>query len=114
MFNEICFRVYHLKESWKLSSYISIGGYDIFKKILMEKISPETVISVLKKSELRGRGGAGFPTGLKWGFFPRQKQGQKYIVCNSDEGEPGTFKDRDILFYNPHQVIEGMLIAGTL
>lgn len=112
MLNKICFRVLHLKESWKLSSYLKIGGYNVFKKILIEKTSSDDVISVLKKSELRGRGGAGFPTGMKWSFFPRQKQGQKYIVCNSDEGEPGTFKDRDILFYNPHQLIEGMLIAG--
>ena len=66
----------------------------------------------MKKSALRGRGGAGFPTGLKWSFMPRQFPGQKYLVCNSDEGEPGTFKDRDILRYNPHIVIEGMAIAA--
>jgi NADH-quinone oxidoreductase subunit F len=66
----------------------------------------------VKKSVLRGRGGAGFPTGLKWSFMPRNYEGQKYIVCNSDEGEPGTFKDRDILRYNPHAVIEGMAIGG--
>ena len=112
VFNKVCFRVQHLKESWKFDSYIKVGGYSTFQKILKEKVSSETIISLLKNSELRGRGGAGFPTGLKWSFFPRNKQGQKYIVCNSDEGEPGTFKDRDILFYNPHQLIEGMLIAG--
>jgi NADH-quinone oxidoreductase subunit F len=66
----------------------------------------------VKRSALRGRGGAGFPTGLKWSFMPRSFPGDKYIVCNSDEGEPGTFKDRDILRYNPHQLIEGMIIAG--
>ena len=66
----------------------------------------------MKKSALRGRGGAGFPTGLKWSFMPRQFPGAKYLVCNSDEGEPGTFKDRDILRYNPHIVIEGMVIAA--
>src|SRR5258708_8632190 len=66
----------------------------------------------MKRSALRGRGGAGFPTGLKWSFMPRQFPGAKYLVCNSDEGEPGTFKDRDILCYNPHVVIEGMPIAA--
>ncbi len=110
--NKVCFRVCHLDDCWTLSSYLKIGGYSIFKKILKEKVSSESIISVLKNSELRGRGGAGFPTGLKWSFFPRNKEGQKYIVCNSDEGEPGTFKDRDILFLNPHQLIEGVLIAG--
>jgi NADH-quinone oxidoreductase subunit F len=70
------------------------------------------VIAEVKKSALRGRGGAGFPTGLKWSFMPRQFPGQKYLACNSDEGEPGTFKDRDILRYNPHSVIEGMVIAA--
>ena len=82
------------------------------KKILTEKITPETVIAEVKKSALRGRGGAGFPTGLKWSFMPRSFPGTKYLVCNSDEGEPGTFKDRDILRYNPHIVIEGMAIAA--
>ena len=75
-------------------------------------MTPEQVIAEVKKSALRGRGGAGFPTGLKWSFMPRQFPGQKYLVCNSDEGEPGTFKDRDILRYNPHIVIEGMAIAA--
>ena len=81
-------------------------------KILKEKIPQDQVIAEVKKSALRGRGGAGFPTGLKWSFMPRQFPGQKYLVCNSDEGEPGTFKDRDILRYNPHMVIEGMAIAA--
>ena len=80
--------------------------------MLNEKIPPETVIAEVKKSGLRGRGGAGFPTGLKWSFMPRNFPGAKYLVCNSDEGEPGTFKDRDILRYNPHIVIEGMAIAA--
>ncbi len=95
-----------------LSTYESVGGYQALKKILAEKIAPETIIAEIKTSALRGRGGAGFPTGLKWSFIPRQLPGPKYIVCNSDEGEPGTFKDRDILRYNPHSVIEGMIIAG--
>jgi len=75
-------------------------------------MTPEQVVAEVKASALRGRGGAGFPTGLKWSFMPRQFPGQKYLVCNSDEGEPGTCKDRDILAYNPHIVIEGMIIAG--
>jgi len=82
------------------------------KKILVEKMPPENIINELMKSALRGRGGAGFPTGLKWSFMPRQFPGQKYLICNSDEGEPGTFKDRDILRYNPHILIEGMIIGG--
>jgi len=98
--------------NWRLKDYEARGGYQALKKILAEKLSPEQIVNEVKKSALRGRGGAGFPTGLKWSFMPRQYQGEKYLVCNSDEGEPGTFKDRDILRYNPHIVIEGMLIAG--
>ena len=98
--------------NWRLKDYEARGGYGALKKILGEKIAPETIIAEVKKSALRGRGGAGFPTGLKWSFMPRQYPGAKYLVCNSDEGEPGTFKDRDILRYNPHSVIEGMIIAG--
>ena len=98
--------------NWRLRDYEARGGYAALKKILAEKIPPDAVIGELKKSGLRGRGGAGFPTGLKWSFMPRQFPGQKYVVCNSDEGEPGTFKARDILRFNPHSVIEGMIIAG--
>jgi NADH-quinone oxidoreductase subunit F len=98
--------------NWRLADYEARGGYQALKKILNEKIAPEQVIADVKKSTLRGRGGAGFPTGLKWSFMPRAFSGQKYLVCNSDEGEPGTFKDRDILRYNPHIVIEGMAIAA--
>ncbi len=112
MTNEVCFRTLHLDEPWSLESYLSVGGYESLKKILTEKIPAEDIIEEVKTSALRGRGGAGFPTGLKWSFMPRQSKGQKYIVCNSDEGEPGTCKDRDILRYNPHQLIEGMAIAG--
>jgi len=112
MANEVCFRTLHMDKPWTLESYLSVGGYEQLKKILKEKIPPEDIIEELKTSSLRGRGGAGFPTGLKWSFMPRTAPGQKYIVCNSDEGEPGTCKDRDILRYNPHQLIEGMLIAG--
>ena len=99
-------------ENWSLKDYEARGGYAALRKILAEKTPPEQVIADVKKSALRGRGGAGFPTGLKWSFMPRQFAGAKYLVCNSDEGEPGTFKDRDILRYNPHALIEGMAIAG--
>lgn len=98
--------------NWRLKDYEQRGGYAALRRILTERIAPDAVIAEVKKSALRGRGGAGFPTGLKWSFMPRQFPGQKYMVCNSDEGEPGTFKDRDILRYNPHSVIEGMAIAG--
>jgi NADH-quinone oxidoreductase subunit F len=98
--------------NWRLADYVQRGGYEALKKILAEKIPPEQIVAEVKKSGLRGRGGAGFPTGLKWSFMPRQFPGDKYLVCNSDEGEPGTFKDRDILRYNPHSLIEGMVIAG--
>jgi len=98
--------------NWRLKDYEARGGYRALRKLLDEKIPPDQVIAEVKKSALRGRGGAGFPTGLKWSFMPRAYSGQKYLVCNSDEGEPGTFKDRDILRYNPHIVIEGMAIAG--
>ena len=112
MANEVCFRNFDQEQPWTLESYQARGGYEIWKKILANKTPPEEIIEELKTSSLRGRGGAGFPTGLKWSFMPRNAPGQKYIVCNSDEGEPGTCKDRDILRYNPHAVIEGMAIAG--
>ena len=98
--------------NWRIADYESRDGYSALRKILSERIPPEDVVAEVKKSALRGRGGAGFPTGLKWSFMPRSNQGAKYLVCNSDEGEPGTFKDRDILRYNPHVVIEGMAIAA--
>ncbi|MES2538555.1 MAG: NADH-quinone oxidoreductase subunit NuoF [Pseudomonadota bacterium] len=99
-------------QNWHLADYVRRGGYESLKRILNDKITPEQVIAELKASSLRGRGGAGFPTGLKWSFMPRQFPGQKYLVCNSDEGEPGTFKDRDIIRYNPHALIEGMAIGA--
>ena len=112
LLDQICFRTRHLYQPWTMESYRSVGGYEVLEKILKEKTRPEDIIEELKTSALRGRGGAGFPTGLKWSFMPRRLPGAKYIVCNSDEGEPGTCKDRDILRYNPHQLIEGMIIAG--
>ncbi|WP_297457029.1 NADH-quinone oxidoreductase subunit NuoF [Ferrovum sp.] len=98
--------------TWSLEHYLQRGGYEALRKILTMPMTPEQVIDEVKKSVLRGRGGAGFPTGLKWTFMPKNYVGDKYVVCNSDEGEPGTFKDRDILRYNPHALIEGMIIAG--
>jgi NADH-quinone oxidoreductase subunit F len=98
-------------EGWALKDYVARGGYEALKKVV-RTMKPEEVIAEIKASGLRGRGGAGFPTGLKWSFMPAKLPIQKYLVCNSDEGEPGTFKDRDILRYNPHIVIEGMAIAA--
>ena len=98
--------------NWRLADYVKRGGYEALRKILTQGMTQEEVIAEVKASGLRGRGGAGFPTGLKWSFMPRAFPGQKYLVCNSDEGEPGTFKDRDILRLNPHIVIEGMAIAA--
>ena len=130
---ETCFHGRHINpqiyadlngSNWRLKDYEARGGYQALRKILGRDGSPpaedgkpagmtqDQVIAVVKESALRGRGGAGFPTGLKWSFMPRQFPGQKYLVCNSDEGEPGTCKDRDILQFNPHIVIEGMIIAA--
>ncbi|MBV8802390.1 MAG: NADH-quinone oxidoreductase subunit NuoF, partial [Gammaproteobacteria bacterium] len=112
MANEICFRTLHLNQPWTLATYESAGGYQQLRKIIAEKIPPTQIIDALKLSALRGRGGAGFPTGLKWSFIKHDMPGQKYLLCNADEGEPGTCKDRDILRFNPHQLIEGMIIGG--
>ena len=102
----------HNPDCWHLDAYQARGGYQALRKILSEKLSQDDVIAEVKASGLRGRGGAGFPTGLKWSFMPRSFPGAKYVVCNTDEGEPGTFKDRDIMDFNPHALIEGMIIAG--
>jgi len=119
---ETCFHGRHIEpqiyagltspDGWRLKDYEARDGYKALRRILSEGMTPDQVIAEVKSSALRGRGGAGFPTGLKWSFMPRQYTGPKYVVCNSDEGEPGTFKDRDILRYNPHIVIEGMAIAA--
>ncbi len=98
--------------NWRLEDYEKRDGYAALRRILKERMAPDAVIAEVKKSALRGRGGAGFPTGLKWSFMQRAFPGAKYLVCNSDEGEPGTCKDRDLLRYNPHAVIEGMIIAA--
>jgi NADH-quinone oxidoreductase subunit F len=108
--HQVVYTTLHFDKPWAMDSYTQVGGYEAWKKILAEKPDPNALIEEIKKSNLRGRGGAGFPTGLKWSFMPKGNM-QKYILCNSDESEPGTCKDRDILRFNPHAVIEGMAIA---
>lgn len=108
---QVCFATLAMEEPWTLENYKKVGGYQAWEKILREGTSPEDIVEEVKTSVLRGRGGAGFPTGLKWSFLPRNAPGQKYVVCNSDESEPGTCHDRDILRYNPHALVEGMAIA---
>jgi len=107
---KLCTETFHLNNPASLSTYAKQGGYEAWKNIVNNKISKSEVIAKIKDSGLRGKGGAGFLTGLKWSFIPLSDS-DKYLVCNSDESEPGTCKDRDILRYNPHSIIEGMLIA---
>ena len=110
--NQVCYTTLKFDQPWTYENYLEIGGYQAWQKILDEKMSPEDVVAEVKASGLRGRGGAGFPTGLKWSFMPKLADGgQNYLVVNSDESEPGTCKDRDIHRFNPHSLIEGMLIA---
>jgi NADH-quinone oxidoreductase subunit F len=110
--NLVCFNTFGSDESWSFATYEKHDGYKAWRSILQGELSPEEVIDTVKASGLRGRGGAGFPTGLKWSFMPRGYEGQKYLVCNSDESEPGTCHDREVLRYNPHCLVEGMAIAG--
>jgi NADH-quinone oxidoreductase subunit F len=110
--HNVVFTTLDAEQPWSMETYLAIDGYKAWKKILAEKTDRGLIIDNVKLSALRGRGGAGFPTGLKWSFMPRSAPGQKYILCNSDESEPGTCHDRDILRFNPHAVIEGMAIAG--
>lgn len=112
MVNQVCFTTLGYEQPWSLENYRKVGGYQALEKVLKEKMQPAQVVDQVKQSGLRGRGGAGFPPGIKWGFMPRDSEVQKYLICNSDESEPGTCKDRDILRFNPHAVIEGMVIAG--
>ena len=109
--HQVVYTTLHFDTPWSYENYLKTGGYSALRRIIEEKIPPEQVIDMVKGSGLRGRGGAGFPTGLKWSFMPKGTGMQKYILCNSDESEPGTCKDRDILRFNPHSVIEGMAIA---
>jgi NADH-quinone oxidoreductase subunit F len=109
---KVCSWTQALDDPASLATYVAHGVYQALRRVVTENVTGDAIIAELKTSALRGRGGAGFPTGLKWSFMPRAFSGDKYIICNSDEGEPGTFKDRDILRYNPHQLIEGMAIAG--
>jgi NADH-quinone oxidoreductase subunit F len=110
--HNVVFTTLDAEQPWSMDTYLAIDGYQAWKKILAEKTDPVEIIETVKASALRGRGGAGFPTGLKWSFMPRSAPVQKYLLCNSDESEPGTCHDRDILRFNPHAVIEGMAIAA--
>ncbi len=109
--DQVCYKTLQFDKPWTLDNYLKVDGYQAWKRILKEKIPPDQVIEEVKASGLRGRGGAGFPTGVKWGFMPKSPTAPSYVVCNSDESEPGTCKDRDILRYNPHALVEGMAIG---
>jgi NADH-quinone oxidoreductase subunit F len=111
--NLVCYATLQFdKEPWSLENYLKIGGYEAWRKVLSGELKREAIIEEVKASGLRGRGGAGFPTGLKHSFMPREAPMQKYLVCNSDESEPGTCHDREILRMNPHALVEGMAISG--
>ena len=110
--NQVCFSTFGSDESWTLETYEKHDGYQTWRKVLAGELTPAEIIDEVKASGLRGRGGAGFPTGLKWSFMPRNAPVQKYLVCNSDESEPGTCHDRETLRYNPHSLVEGMAIAA--
>ncbi|HEU4620112.1 MAG TPA: NADH-quinone oxidoreductase subunit NuoF [Gammaproteobacteria bacterium] len=112
--NLVCFATLELgsSEPWTLENYLKVGGYEAWARVLAGELSRGAIVDQLKASGLRGRGGAGFPTGLKQSFMPSGAPGQKYLVCNSDESEPGTCHDRDILRYNPHALIEGMALSA--
>ncbi len=110
--NLVCFNTLGSEESWSLATYEKHDGYAAWRRVLAGELTPAAIIDEVKASGLRGRGGAGFPTGLKWSFMPRDADVQKYLVCNSDESEPGTCHDRDVLRYNPHALVEGMAIAA--
>jgi len=110
MAERILTRNFHLPESHTLRVYRETGGYEGLSDVLA--MAPATIIETVKRSNLRGLGGAGFPTGVKWGFIPKGYQGPVYLVINADEGEPGTFKDRYLLEKDPHGLIEGMIISA--
>ncbi|HXO60775.1 MAG TPA: NADH-quinone oxidoreductase subunit NuoF [Candidatus Acidoferrales bacterium] len=100
-----------IENSTKIDVFLQHGGYQALDKAL-KQMTPESIIDEMKKSNLRGRGGAGFPTGMKWSFVPKDSPKAKYVICNADESEPGTCKDRPLMEMDPHQLIEGMVIAG--
>ncbi|MEE9334419.1 MAG: NADH-quinone oxidoreductase subunit NuoF [Granulosicoccaceae bacterium] len=108
--NQVCYTTLQFDQPWTYENYLKVGGYQAWQKIIDEKMTPDEVVDVVKASGLRGRGGAGFPTGLKWSFMPKESP-QSYFVVNSDESEPGTCKDRDLIRFNPHALVEGMLIG---
>ena len=108
----VCMPPPDAEQPWRLESYEGRGGYRVWRKVLAGELDAGQVLDTVKASGLRGRGGAGFPTGLKWSFMPRDCEQPTYLVCNSDESEPGTCHDRDILRYNPHVLIEGMALAA--
>jgi NADH-quinone oxidoreductase subunit F len=107
---QVLFKNRRIGETVLLPEYEKSGGYQGLRDAL--KMEPSQVCDVIKASALRGRGGAGFPTGIKWSFFPAEAPGEKYLVCNGDEMEPGTYKDRQLLLADPHQLVEGMAIAA--
>ena len=108
---KILTRNIEVENSHRISVYIASGGYEALKTVL-NNLSPDEVTDIVKNSGLRGRGGAGFPAGVKWGFVPKETDKQIYLVCNADESEPGTFKDRLILDNDPHMMLEGIAIAS--
>ena len=110
--NELCYSTLSHENPNSFETYESLGGYSTWKNIVTTGYDRKEIIELILKSGLRGRGGAGFPTGRKWSFINQDSEDIKYLVCNADESEPGTCKDRDILRYNPHALIEGMLIAS--
>ena len=110
--NELCYSTLSSDKPNTFETYVDQGGYSTWKKIVSSSMNKKEIIELVLKSGLRGRGGAGFPTGRKWSFINQDSEDIKYLVCNADESEPGTCKDRDIMRYNPHALIEGMLIAS--
>lgn len=105
-------RFFEIENSHRLRVYEENGGYSAARRVITENWEPEKIINTVKASNLRGLGGAGFPTGVKWGFVPKDHEGPKYLVVNADESEPGTFKDRHVMLHAPHLLLEGAIIAA--
>jgi NADH-quinone oxidoreductase subunit F len=110
--HQVVYTTLHNEQPWTLDSYLKADGWKAWKKILAEKPDPSSIVEEVKKSGLRGRGGAGFPTGLKWSFMPKNDGKPHFLVCNADESEPGTFKDREIMRWTPHALIEGCAVGA--